>query len=145
MTTWTPATCLRPGTLPREPSAESSRPASAPHSRPKDKSRPVVFCRTCRHTITLPEHRTTASGSFRHTFFNPHGVLFEIGCFSAADGCRLYGTETTEFTWFAGFAWQVALCARCAIHLGWRFRSADATFFALILDRLQEGPADTAE
>lgn len=144
VTASTPTVGLRPAKMPSEPSSQAGRPASDPRSHSKNKSRRIIFCRTCRNAITLPEHRIAVSGKFRHTFFNPHGVLFEIGCFSAADGCRLYGSETSEFTWFANFGWRIALCARCATHMGWRFRSADSTFCGLILDRLQEGPGDNS-
>ena len=47
------------------------------------------------------------------------------------------GPETDEFTWFKGYRWRIAVCGRCQVHLGWRFRSANrAEFHALILDKL---------
>lgn len=32
---------------------------------------------------------------------------------------------STEFSWFPGYAWQIALCKRCQIHIGWRFTSTN--------------------
>jgi len=33
----------------------------------------------------------------------------------------LQGRPTTEFSWFEGYSWQVAVCSECGEHLGWRF------------------------
>lgn len=77
------------------------------------------------------------SGSHAHTFANPMGSVFRIGCFQAADGCGDAGTLSSEFTWFAGFAWRVAFCRTCLTHLGWHFlSSAGNGFYGLILERL---------
>jgi hypothetical protein len=75
-------------------------------------------------------------GAHRHSFVNPAGVTFEIGCFREAPGCMVEGEPTTELTWFAGFAWSYALCANCRAHLGWCYEGEGARFFGLILARL---------
>ena len=80
-------------------------------------------------------------GAHAHCFVNPHGQVFEIGCFARAPGCRALGPATTDWTWFPGWAWQVALCAACGRHLGWCYRRQGGRFFGLILDRLRPGPA----
>jgi hypothetical protein len=98
---------------------------------------PRILCRACRHPITRPGERISVDGAHRHTFANPSGLVFEVGCFRQADGCGAVGPKSAEFTWFAGYAWRVGICAACGIHLGWRFTSqAGHTFHALILDRL---------
>jgi len=43
---------------------------------------------------------------------------------------------TTEFTWFNGYAWRIAVCAKCRQHLGWRFESPQDYFHGLILNQL---------
>jgi hypothetical protein len=43
-----------------------------------------------------------------------------------------------DFTWFAGYAWAVAQCGRCGMHLGWRLRSGVHVFHGLVRDRLVE-------
>jgi peptide methionine sulfoxide reductase MsrB len=42
-----------------------------------------------------------------------------------------------EFTWFAGYAWQVGICGNCDAHLGWIFTSDPHRFYGLILERLR--------
>lgn len=98
-----------------------------------------LLCRQCLAMITTTSQRIAVDGTHQHTFANPHGVVFEIGCFKNAWGCGAVGSPTNEFTWFAGYFWQVTVCASCLTHLGWRFTSPDASgFYGLILDRLIE-------
>ncbi len=100
----------------------------------------ALYCRACGRVITRTSDRIEVEGAHRHTFANPHGIVFEIGCFQAAPGCALMGPATDDFTWFKGFAWRVAVCGACLAHLGWRYGAAGGShFFGLILDRLTEG------
>jgi hypothetical protein len=112
--------------------------------RPDDESGRVLACARCLHTVTTTGARIEISGHHAHTFANPHGFVFHIGCFALAPGCAAVGEPTTEFTWFPGFAWQIATCRGCREHLGWLFRSAEGRFHGLIMDRLveDEGPSD---
>jgi hypothetical protein len=95
--------------------------------------------------ITAHERAIEVESRHRHTFFNPHGILFEIGCFSTAPGCINNGIPTTEFAWFPGFAWRFSSCARCERHLGWHFLSEDNGFWGLILNRLTEKAEPTGD
>ena len=96
-----------------------------------------ILCRQCMHVITSPAERIVVDGSHRHTFANPHGIVFEIGCFGSVIGCGYAGSPTGEFTWFKGFSWRVAVCIRCLSHLGWLFTSSGfESFHGLVLDRL---------
>ncbi len=96
-----------------------------------------LLCRHCLVVITNRSEQIRVNGSFQHTFANPHGIVFEIGCFQNARGCGHVGAPTDEFTWFAGYYWQVAVCGSCLTHIGWRFSARDGgIFFGLILDRL---------
>lgn len=98
-----------------------------------------LLCRQCLAMITTNAERISAGGSHEHAFANPHGIVFEIGCFRNAWGCAAAGSPTDEFTWFAGYFWQVVVCGSCLTHMGWRFTSPDAAgFYGLILDRLIE-------
>jgi hypothetical protein len=100
---------------------------------------PFILCRGCLHPITRPAERISVQGQHRHTFANPYGIVFEIGCFRSAPGCGEIGPSTDEFTWFAGHRWQVCICGACLVHLGWRFAPPSGnSFFGLILDRLIE-------
>jgi hypothetical protein len=98
----------------------------------------LLVCAVCRHGIAPASARTARSGRHAHTFANPHGFVFHIGCFATAPGCRAAGGPSADFTWFPGFAWQIAVCRGCGEHLGWLFRSTAEAFCGLILDRLVE-------
>jgi hypothetical protein len=98
-----------------------------------------VRCRVCGHIITHAQKGITVSGSHTHTYFNPNGIAFEIGCFSEAPGVRVEGPPSREFSWFGGHAWRYVLCANCHEHLGWQFiGDAGGDFFGLIWANLVE-------
>jgi len=103
----------------------------------KEKGNGQILCGFCLEPITAQHLRISVNGEHRHTFTNPAGIVFEIGCFSDAPGCRTMGVPTTEFTWFPGHSWNYAYCASCGTHLGWYFTSGEGGgFFGLILARL---------
>jgi hypothetical protein len=97
-----------------------------------------IRCKSCRFKITSLDHIIAINGEHKHTFTNPAGYTFEIGCFSSAAGCLVYGIPSLDYTWFKGFCWNFALCGNCASHLGWHYHSSDENFFGLILKRLFE-------
>ncbi len=95
------------------------------------------FCRYCGTLITSVRQRTERHGAFGHTFTNPGGFVFGIGCFIEAPGCADAGDYTGEHTWFHGYQWCYALCTGCASHLGWHYEGRGRSpFYGLILDRL---------
>ena len=99
-----------------------------------------IFCRQCRHIITFPSEVRIVGGSHLHSFANPQGIVYEIGCYNHAVGCGYVGPPSMEFTWFSGYSWRIAICNRCQVHLGWRFSNADGHMFhGLITGRLTEG------
>lgn len=95
-----------------------------------------LFCALCRHPITHQDERIPVNGRHEHTYTNPGGYTFRISCFHEAGGCIAIGEATTAHTWFKGYAWQVAICASCERHLGWRFQAPADYFHGLIFDRL---------
>ncbi len=97
-----------------------------------------LLCAVCHNRITRKTDKINIDEKHQHTFANPHGLVFHIGCFVNAPGCISYGEETEFFTWFPGYKWRVALCLRCGALLGWAFHSNDEHFFGLILDNLIE-------
>ena len=98
-----------------------------------------ILCRQCRQAITQETERIAIQGSHRHTFVNPHGIVFDIGCFKNVINCGYAGEATDEFSWFAGHRWRVCFCTMCLTHLGWIFSSKGGDMFhGLILDRLIE-------
>jgi hypothetical protein len=101
-----------------------------------------LVCARCGNPIASTVDRIRVGGSWIHTFANPHGYVYRIECYGCAQGIALAGAQSTDFTWFAGYAWQVALCARCGAHLGWQFRSPEHAFAGLIASMLIERPPD---
>jgi len=103
-----------------------------------------IICRQCRQAITRPVERISIQGSHQHTFANPHGLVFEIGCFKDVTGCGYAGAATDEFSWFAGYSWRICFCSMCLTHLGWIFSSPVSDIFhALILDRIIQPDRNT--
>ncbi len=123
--------------------APQNAPAVLP--RPSEDEPPdrVLACAVCLHALTHTGARTTRDGVHEHTFANPYGCVFRVGCFTSAAGCRGTGEPVLAHSWFPGFAWTIQECGRCAEHVGWSFAgAAGAAFFALILDRLVEVERD---
>jgi hypothetical protein len=99
----------------------------------------AIRCAQCGHGITSPRERIEVQGMHRHTFFNPYGIIFEIGCFREAPGCGYAGPSTEEFSWFPGYGWRIAVCNSCLTHLGWQYSAPDReSFHGLVLDYLIE-------
>ncbi|ACV68003.1 cereblon family protein [Desulfohalobium retbaense] len=122
----------RPEQRPSGPAGEAT-----PEQAALDASgRQRFLCRHCKHPITTPQDQIVRKGAHEHVFFNPHGFVFEIGCFARAPGCSAVGRPTLEFTWFPGFAWRITLCSQCQRHLGWRYEQTTDVFFGLLLDQL---------
>lgn len=97
-----------------------------------------LLCKACKNKVSAHSEKITINGGHRHTFANPNGIVFDIGCFKTAPGCRSIGVFTAEFSWFSGYRWQISECRFCLTHLGWLFVSSKNQFYGLILERLAE-------
>ncbi len=102
----------------------------------------VIICENCGHIVTGPEQIIAVNDHHRHIFLNPEGLVFQVGCFSHADGCVIDEQPTLENTWFAGFSWSISICSNCMVHLGWFYQKDDQHFFGLILDRLVDSASN---
>ena len=123
----------------KTPAAPEKEDDTAPESdvQAETEEEPLIRCRECLFPITREEAQDAWAGSRQHTFANPAGIVFTIGCFSAAEGCAAVGPSSSEFTWFPGFDWRVGICRGCLTHLGWHFAApSGAAFWGLILDHL---------
>ena len=98
----------------------------------------ALACAVCRQRITTTAARIEVDGRHEHTFANPFGYVYHVGCFASASGLTSVGPPSTEFPWFAGHSWQIEQCGTCREHLGWLFRAAEHVFHGLVLDRLVE-------
>jgi len=95
-------------------------------------------CLHCNQKVTKVSDRIEANGKHEHSFINPAGVIYRIGCFAAAAGVLEVGEPSAHFSWFSGCVWRIALCVRCERHLGWGFHGGEASFFGLVLAELKE-------
>jgi len=121
----------------REPLQHSSSEVQT-DSIPSEEERWIV-CRQCQQRLTRPSERIQINGLHTHTFANPSGVVFEIGCFRMVSGLHFIGPPSYEFPWFAGHSWQIVICGTCQIHMGWWFQGPGSSqFFGLIAERLIE-------
>jgi hypothetical protein len=116
-------------------------PAASPDDAvlPVERTEPddTVRCRACGHDVTQRSLAIAVGGAHEHTFRNPAGYSFHVVCFADAPGCAAAGAPTSEATWFAGYAWQLALCSACGEHLGWWYVGAADAFAGLIAPRLR--------
>jgi hypothetical protein len=120
-----------------KPEAPGHHPSTAPTDEPEERHLGAIVCRQCLHVITFSTEHRIINGAHLHTFANPEGIIFEIGCYHDAKGCGYIGPASSEFTWFNGYVWRIAVCGYCLVHLGWRFTGADGHFFhGLITSRL---------
>ncbi|WP_459899960.1 cereblon family protein [Desulfobaculum senezii] len=98
-----------------------------------------IVCRACGQRVTSAGARIQVQGKHEHVFFNPFGQVFEVGCFSFAQGLVTGGMASAEFTWFPGYTWQNVGCASCGSHLGWSYTgSGGGGFYGLVLTALRE-------
>lgn len=102
----------------------------------------AVVCAFCGHVVARLADRRHVDGRHTHSFRNPAGFRFVIVCFAEAAGCATVGPAIHEHTWFAGFAWRVAVCGACGEHLGWRFEGeGQMHFFGLVRDHIATRPS----
>lgn len=102
----------------------------------------ALHCARCGGRITHADQAFAANGAHEHVVFNPAGMVFRVACFHDAPGVQTVGEASGEFSWFKGYAWRIAQCRACGIHLGWRYDGAQTplVFFGLIRTMLTERP-----
>ena len=136
--TWSPGIIVRFDTAGKDPEALkrlAEETLDDPLDDTQQPSRSLV-CHNCRHMITADNRRIEVAGFHLHTCTNPHGIVYQVECFSAAPGCREIGAAWREYSWFSGYRWQVAICGQCQEHMGWHFHG-ERSFYGLIRDRLR--------
>lgn len=128
-------------TFPGKPGGRGEDPHQDPETLKRD-AEEKLFCRRCGHRVTGGRWRSSVGGDHEHTFFNPAGQVFRIGCFREAPGAKPVGPPSDEFTWFRGYRWRMAFCTACATQLGWFYagEGPPPAFFGLILERLTTKP-----
>ncbi|MBF0258680.1 MAG: hypothetical protein HQK62_07570 [Desulfamplus sp.] len=89
----------------------------------QEQTKKVIICAFCANAITDVSQIISVNGSHQHLFVNPHGLVFDTGCFKECNGCIVDPRVSSEFSWFHGYSWRIAGCGRCRQHLGWFFLS----------------------
>ena len=112
--------------LEREPAREQ---------RVREDEEPWFRCAQCGHGLAPERARIEVDGAHEHVFTNPAGVTFTVRCFREAPGTAGVGDESTFWSWFRGYAWRIAACARCGAHAGWSFRGEASAFWGLVASR----------
>ena len=114
------------------------KPSLRPVSDPSPALITWLKCAQCGRRIARDADRIEVNDKHEHTFINPAGVIYKIGCFSSAPGVSEVGPASAEFAWFRGHLWRCVCCSDCETHLGWTFTSDAARFVGLILDQLSD-------
>eukprot|EP00794_Sanderia_malayensis_P007566 gene7566-8404_t len=81
-----------------------------------------LYCAECGNSITNKKELFSLSvkGPLA-AYVNPGGYVHETVTFYKATGLRLRGSASEENSWFPGYAWTIAECSSCSMHMGWRF------------------------
>ena len=96
-----------------------------------------IVCVECSQGITVDFERIEVNGAHEHTFINPSGIIFQIGCFTRVFETKISGSATEQWCWFKDYSWRMVCCDRCGTHLGWVYMAnGEIRFFGLIINRL---------
>jgi len=111
--------------------------SNAPEVDDAEDENEVIVCDGCGHPVTDAASRIEIAERHEHTCVNPAGHVYRIGCYQHAPGCLGHGSQSDHYSWFEGYSWQISLCGKCHMHLGWAFEGAEHRFFGLIVDRIR--------
>lgn len=102
----------------------------------------AYYCARCGIFMTRASLGIRLAGKHEHVLANPAGMMFRVVCFKDAPGAVAVGNATSQFTWFPGYDWRLALCTGCDTHVGWMYEGtgSPAVFFGLIRPMLVERP-----
>ncbi|CAK1542782.1 unnamed protein product [Leptosia nina] len=82
----------------------------------------VLCCLSCSTEIARREDVFAMSSEGVHSnYTNLGGYMHDIVTVSRAQNIDLSGSPSADFSWFPGYAWSIASCAYCLVHVGWRF------------------------
>ncbi|XP_037092411.1 protein cereblon-like [Pollicipes pollicipes] len=82
----------------------------------------VMACADCEQPLASSDDVFAMSAEGPQSIFvNPHGDLHETLTLHRASGLRCITRPSTEYSWFPGYAWEIAHCTQCSSHMGWRF------------------------
>lgn len=114
------------------------RPDSRDEAASRSRDGDAIVCARCGHAVTRRDSRVEVGGRHEHVHVNAHGYVHRVGCFREADGAVEATEPTRAWTWFPGYAWQIAVCRRCGAHVGWRFVREGDAFWGVALDAVRD-------
>lgn len=110
-------------------------------------------CKRCRNPIAIYDDIfAMAKGNVNANYCNPAGYIHETLTVKKTleNSLKMVDRPSTDFSWFPGYAWQIAVCLKCHTHLGWKFIAVvknlrPKTFFGLSNKSLVVGDKDSGE
>ncbi|KAJ2945064.1 hypothetical protein O0L34_g9122 [Tuta absoluta] len=110
----------------------------------------VLCCATCANEIARRDHIFAMSSEGVHSnYTNLGGYMHDIVTVSRAVNTELTGAPSSEYSWFPGYTWTIAVCSACMAHVGWRFDAMRRTlrpaqFYGLCRNYVVPRAADAA-
>ena len=84
-----------------------------------------LTCRRCGVAVAkMSDIVVVSDGGAHGSYVNPGGVVHDmvtVGPDVAGQSTRCHGDPSAEHSWFPGYAWTIATCGTCGVHVGWRF------------------------
>ena len=81
-------------------------------------------CKRCKTQVSsYADIFAMAKGNVNANYCNPAGYIHEtLTVHKTIEGSlRLVDRPSTDFSWFPGYGWQIAVCSKCSSHIGWKF------------------------
>ncbi|XP_011062316.1 PREDICTED: protein cereblon isoform X1 [Acromyrmex echinatior] len=88
----------------------------------------IYVCVNCESFIGRQSHMFPMNKEGpQGTYVNPGGVIHETITFYHVQGVVLNNSDpSTEYSWFPGYAWTIAICKGCRHHVGWKFTAVQS-------------------
>jgi len=88
------------------------------------KGQSSIRCKHCGATISQMRQIFSVGGSegTAGAYVNCHGIVHHTMTLRDIEAQITLGQPETKDSWFPGYSWQIAYCAVCHNHLGWKFR-----------------------
>lgn len=81
-------------------------------------------CKRCKTRIaSYSDIFAMAKGNVNANYCNPAGYIHETLTVNKTveKSVSMVDRPSTDFSWFPGYAWQIAVCSKCSSHIGWKF------------------------
>ena len=96
-----------------------------------------LTCARCGQPVTRVSEKVEIFGRHDHAF-HLYDEIIQLGCFRNAPGCMGVQGISNGYSWFRGYSWQIQVCNKCYIQLGWKYMSENESFYGLMFRMLRE-------